>query len=422
MSRRNRLVKKKKGLSFGSKLLLFLLVLAIAAGLILIYLPGWLFAATPVLPPGEDLAQLAGDPNEDNSSRLANRANIALLGFDRTARRDKYYSIYRPDTIMIASIDLKTANVNLVNIPRDSYVQIAGTETYDKINHAYMHGYYGASESEDQHESGIRTTLLTIQEFLGGIPIHDYIAVDIDGSAEIIDSIGGLYYDVEIEVRDEFGQGKLLVEEGYQLLDGKQFMDYVRNRAGHQGGERGRTERQQQIMAALFKELLSLNGLPKIPAFYRAVTDNVETSLGMPHMAALGIAGLRVDFSEINSYVFGGTGQLSNRSGQNIWYLVIDESERVDIIWKAFGVQADGRATVSLPGPVTEEPQIPAPEPEPEPLPETVPEPEPEPEEEPEPEIPPDPDHDLEVEPEPEPEEEPDPQPENGSPGNEEEV
>ena len=391
--------KKKKG-SFLLKLIVIFLVLFMAGGVLLAYFPGIVFNLAAALPG-------MGSDNELGDLFKSDRINIVLLGFDRSAARDKGQSLFRPDTIMIASINVKEAGVALVSIPRDSYVQIHGTDIHDKINHSYMHGYYRAGESEDPHDAALQTTLLTIQDFLGGIPLHAYVTVDMDGAANVIDSIGGVYYDVEFDVRSDFGRGRILVPKGYQLLDGKQFMHYVRTRAGDQGGERGRTERQQEILIALFDQLKSSGSLVKLPEIYRGVDASTETSLTIPQIAALGLFGLRVDSSEISTNVFSGQGQLSYRNGQNIWYLVINEEARVKIIEEVFGVLVEMREQISLPGPVMPEPEAPEPEPEPEPLPDTEPEPDPDPVPDPEPE--PDP------EPDPDPGEEPDPEPDPGN-------
>ncbi len=407
--------KNRKGLSFAAKLFIFLLVFVLAAGAFFAYLPGLLFVTG---------AELAGPPaagfSEEFTAGLIDRAvgqniNIVLLGFDRSEARDKRYSIYRPDTIMVASINFRKAEVSLLSIPRDSYVQIHGTGIYDKINHSYMYGYNRTGEGEDPHRSGLKTTIMTIRDFLGGLPIHDYIIVDMDGTEAIIDSIGGIYYEVEGEVRCSCAKGGLLVEEGYQLLDGEKFMHYVRNRAGHQGGETGRIKRQQQIMIALLDQLKSPAGVTRIPALYRALNDNVRTELNLLRLGALGIAALRVDLSEIDTYVFSGRGQLSYQNGQNIWYLVIDEAERVNIIREVFGVDLAKRPQQSLPGPVTPEPEELQPEPEPEPTPEPEPDPDPEPEPEPEPDTDPEPDPETEIEPEDENAQDDDPEPDDGT-------
>ena len=131
---------------------------------------------------------------------------------------------------MIASLNFKSNEVSLVSIPRDSYVKIAGTEIYDKINHSYMYGH-GLPDVKDPHQSGIDTTIRTIEDFLGGIPIHYYVTVDMDGVREVVDQVGGVYFDVKYPVRSDYGRGYLMLDQGYQLLDGKKFLIFVRDRS-----------------------------------------------------------------------------------------------------------------------------------------------------------------------------------------------
>jgi len=48
--------------------------------------------------------------------------------------------------------------------------------------------------------------LKTIEDFLGGIPVHYYASLDMDGVAEIVDQLGGvLTMNVDVEVRSEMG-------------------------------------------------------------------------------------------------------------------------------------------------------------------------------------------------------------------------
>ncbi len=394
------------------KLILVLLVLLVVAGAILAYFPALLFTTAAV---ETDISPKSG---LDLTGK--NTINIALLGFDGPVSEQEEQNLYRPDLILIAAFNYRQGTASLVSIPRDSYVNIHGTNIYDKINHSFMYGHYRAEAGQNRYHSGIETTLKTIVDFLGGVPLHGYAVVDMQGVEEIIDRLGGIYYDVETEVRSDFGRGRLLVEEGYQLLDGKKFMYYVRNRAGFQGGESGRTERQRNIMIALFDNFKQPANIPRIPSFYLAFRENVDTNLNLPRLLTLGLFGLRVNASEIETAVFSGSGQLSERDGRNIWYLVIDEIERVRIIEKIFGLTVQQRQQLILPGPMAPELEEPEAEPEleTEPVPEIDPEPEKDPGLEPEPEVEPEPEPEPDPEPEPEPEEEPDQEDEaeNGPP------
>jgi len=277
--------------------------------------------------------------------------HIVFLGFDRSSLHEKKQSLYRPDSIIVASIDINNQEVALVSIPRDSYVKIYGSDVYDKINHSYSYGYSQADDDEDPHKSGLRTTLLTIQDFLGGIPLHEYVVLDIDNAIMIIDSLGGIYYEVEYDVYCLENPDNILVEKGYRHLDGRQFMDYMRNRVAEQGGERGRVERQQKFLVAFFNQIKEEGRLTNVVNLYKAVHQFIETEIKLPRIVSLAIFATKLESSDINQYIFNGKGQLSYRDGQIIWYLLIDEEERVQIIEDAFGVTVVKRPEMKLPEP-----------------------------------------------------------------------
>jgi LCP family protein required for cell wall assembly len=276
------------------------------------------------------------------------RVNLVLLGFDRTEERDAIYRIYRPDTIMIASISFRTGEIALVNIPRDSYVLIAGTDSYDKINHAYMYGY-NQPGAGDPHRSGINATIETIEHFLGGVPVHFYVSLDMDGLVEIIDRVGGIDYEVEHQVRADFGRGGLLLDQGYQHLDGSRFLTYIRDRSV--GGDTGRSLRQQRILIAALEQIKKKLRPPDIIPLYRSWQKNTETNLSPLQLGYLSRLGLKVDPGSIKTGVFPGTIQFAPRNGVDISYIVIDEPARVKLIGAIFGVSVAARPQIILPGP-----------------------------------------------------------------------
>ncbi len=293
-------------------------------------------------------------PGEKSGSALAaekfdtDKVNIVLLGFDRDEARSKKSEIFRPDTIMIAALDFKTREVSLLSIPRDSYVKIAGTETYDKINHSYMYGY-NAADGEDKHKGGIDTTIRTIEDFLDGIPIHYYVTVDMESVVEVVNQVGGVYFDVKYPVRTHYGTGRLLLDKGYQLLDGRKFLSYVRDRSV--GGDFGRASRQQEILIEAFRQVKARGKLKDIPALYRSIESNVETNLGVAQIAQLAVFGLQLKPEKISTNVFAGSNQIAPRGGLDIYYVVINEQRRVELIKEVFGIDVPLRPQITLPGP-----------------------------------------------------------------------
>lgn len=352
---------RKKTILMIIILAMVLLFAVVMAPPVLLYYSAHAFAIADAPENGSALPVSSGDYISQLTDQLdGDKINIVLLGLDGDKRRQERGDLCRPDTIMVASFQFHPPEVSLVNIPRDSYVKIydpEGRARYDKINHSYMYGYRRAESNHDPHQSGLEYTLKTIIDFLGGVSIHGFVVLDMENAATIVDTMGGLYYDVEVEVRSHLGHGRLLVEKGKQHLDGQKLMDYVRNRAQYQGGESERIARQQDIMIALFKQFKQDGRLLDLPGFYRTVSQNIETNLSISQIGAMGILGMRVDPDEIKTYLFTGRGQLSYQNGQNIWYLVIDEEERVHIISEVFGVDVEKRPQLTLPGPSYPEPE-----------------------------------------------------------------
>ncbi|NMA91821.1 MAG: LCP family protein [Firmicutes bacterium] len=274
--------------------------------------------------------------------------NFLFMGFDRNEARDRIYTVYRPDTMILVSINFREDEMTMLSIPRDSYVKIAGRETYDKINAAYMYGHeYGMEGIRDPHAAGIRCTIKTVEELLGGVPIHYYVAVDMDGVVEIVDKLDGIYYDVEAPVLAN--NGRLLVDKGYQKLDGRKYLYYCRDR--RVGGDIGRTQRQQKLLIATFKQLKQAGKLVKLPQVYKSLKETVDTDLNFSQIASLALYAREIEPEDIGSHVLAGSTQWAPRGELDICYLVIDEAARVSLIKELFGVEVEARPQIYLPGP-----------------------------------------------------------------------
>ncbi len=346
--------KKQKQTKPGSKksrkkhILLVILavtvVLLFGGGLYLKHLRDPLKVLQPSKPEvknGDELTDIAHNFDKDV-------INFALLGFDRTASRDRIYQLYRPDTILIASVNFRSGKINLLSIPRDSYVLIAGTNAHDKINHSFMYGHEASGlKKEERYDNGIKTVLKTVEELLGGVPIHYYFTVDMDGVVEIVDKLGGIEYDVDLNIYETNGQ--LVVPKGIKVLSGAEYLSYARYRGV--GADVGRAERQQKLLIATFKQLKKAGKLVKLPQVYRSLTETVHTNLGLNQIAALALYGNEVDAEDIKSYVMPGFGQWGPQGEIDVSYWVINEKERVEVIEAIFGVTVAERPQINLPGP-----------------------------------------------------------------------
>jgi LCP family protein required for cell wall assembly len=266
--------------------------------------------------------------------------NIALLGFDRGWNRESYGEyLFRPDMLAILTIDFDHDTIAVVRIPRDSYVPIYNQGGFhDKINHSYYYGYRSGF-SDDAHADGIRSTLLTVSNVLGGIPIHYYVSVDMYSIIELVDAMGGIYYESEQEIIDKHWEvGRVLVPKGPQIMDGKTYLRYLQYRDNESNQDYGRIDRQMNLLKETYLFLRKEGKITDIPTTYRIYKDYVETDLTYKQIAALAYYArdLEIDDESLKFYTVTGDGQMQD----GIWYQVIFQNRRLEIIKEVFGIDA----------------------------------------------------------------------------------
>jgi LCP family protein required for cell wall assembly len=215
----------------------------------------------------DDLSEEEGNNGDEN---IDDPFVVLLYGID--SRDGGNSDRGRPDTIMLALIDPELLKVSLISIPRDSYVKIPGRTQKDKVNHSFSYG-------------GVDLTIQTIEEWLD-IPIYGYVAIDFTGFQELVDLVGGVdvYVDQRIIYDDPVDGTHIRLEQGQQVLDGKNALDFVRARLDNRGpnyytSDYKRMERQQMVLKALGREIVSISSLPRIFSMMNVVGDNVTTTL-----------------------------------------------------------------------------------------------------------------------------------------------
>lgn len=99
---------------------------------------------------------------------------------------------------------------------------------------------------------------------LTGVSPDYHIAVDLDGAAAAIDSLGGVWFTVprDMDYQDPAQGLDISLSQGYQLLDGAQATALLRYRRDNLGGytyygEEGRAQTQQAFLKALAQQLFS---------------------------------------------------------------------------------------------------------------------------------------------------------------------
>ena len=188
--------------------------------------------------------------------------NIAVFGVDSRNGEDTGNS----DAIMIVSIDGNKGKVKMVSIARDTYVNIPKYGR-TKITHAYSYG-------------GPELAMATVNENFG-MDITDYITVNFEQLAEIIEQMGGI--DVEINEGERLELNKYVApgvekvqQTGAVHLNGEQAVSYSRIRKND--NDDMRTGRQRKVMMCLFEKAKGLSPF-QYPSYVKTLMPMMETSL-----------------------------------------------------------------------------------------------------------------------------------------------
>jgi len=250
--------RKRKRLRFRG--ILFLLLLAIVAVGIYAVVQ---FQSGYKLAENSDLPKMEFDGDPEN----ADFQNILIIGVDSRGEEKS-----RSDTMMLMSHDKNTNEVKLTSFMRDIYADIPGYQSY-KLNTAYYLG--GANLLAD-----------TLREMFG-VEIHHVAQIDFANFEQMVDiaAPNGVEVDVEKDMSEKIG---VSLKKGVHDLNGKELLGYARFRADNEG-DFGRVRRQQQVLAALKDEMISVSAIPKYPKLAGAVQGYIETDLPTSDQVKLAI-------------------------------------------------------------------------------------------------------------------------------------
>lgn len=193
--------------------------------------------------------------------------SILLLGVDTGdfGRTDEG----RSDTLMVATVNPAKKTTTLVSIPRDTYTEIVGHGTTDKINHAYAYG-------------GTAMSIATVENLLD-IPIDHYAQINMKGLKDLVDAVGG----VEVNNTLSFSFDGHDFPIGTLQLDGTEAVAYSRMRDDDPKGDYGRQERQRQVISGIINETKSLSTLTNYQNILDVLGDNAKTDLSWDTMKTL---------------------------------------------------------------------------------------------------------------------------------------
>ncbi|MGA8679829.1 MAG: LCP family protein [Acidimicrobiales bacterium] len=192
----------------------------------------------------------------------------------------------RSDVIIVVRLIPSTDTVEMLSIPRDTWVPIAGTGGSDKINAAF--------------NNGPNQLVQTIQDNFH-IPINHVMIANFCGFEGMVNSLGGISLDFRYPVRDAYS-GLRINTTGCQLINGTQALALVRSRhlyyfkhgAWNYDGlsDWSRIRRQQAFFHALLNKVHGVfPNVFELNSFLGATVSDltVDSSFGGGELISLGL-------------------------------------------------------------------------------------------------------------------------------------
>ena len=269
---RRRPAKKKKSRAERLTVTLLSLLFLAAAGVAVVK-----YLVRPPEPvendPPQETGQDGGEEQADGGAEVISNGRerkqycytILLSGIDNDAGGS--------DTNILMRFDAVNKTIDLVSLPRDTLMSNG-----HKLNYSYAKG--GTQMLRDEIAA------------LLGIPVDFSVSVDLKGFIELVDQIGGVDFDVPINMDydDPYQDLHIHFQKGMQHLDGQQAMEVVRFRHNNDGTgygteDIGRIGTQQAFLKAVAQKLLKAEN---VPAMAEVFLKYVKTDLTLGNLVWLG--------------------------------------------------------------------------------------------------------------------------------------
>lgn len=239
-------------------------------------------------------------PDQADSKRRDGVWTFLISGLDREG--------LHTDTNIVGMFDTQAGTLNLVNLPRDLLINI-------ETNPKKMNIPYPASVNSGG--DGTSALLDAVKDILG-YEVDCYAIIDIQATADIVNAIGGVYYDIPYDMDwdapDQNPPVSIHIKQGYQLLDGDDFVNAMRFRMSNDGshtyigGDVERIAFQQKLLMALARQTLSLENIPNLTKIFEIYEKRVEANVTVGNLAYFAQEFMKINADNITFNTIPGRG------------------------------------------------------------------------------------------------------------------
>lgn len=234
------------------------------------------------------------------------------------------------DTIILCSYNPQAQSAAMLSIPRDTFIgkNKNTAKGSDKINSLY---------SKD-----INKTLSAVSN-LTNIDIDYYVVVKTSSLIKIIDIIGGIDFNVPIDMNydDPTQNLHIHLSKGMQKINGEKAEQLLRFRHNNDNtsypseygdNDYGRMRTQREFIQETLKQTLTLKNLKNAKSITDVIFDNIETNLTKEDCIPYIPSASEFNFNSIVSKQLPGNSEKCN----DLWFFIHDKKETQKIILELF--------------------------------------------------------------------------------------
>lgn len=167
----------------------------------------------------------------------------------------------RSDVNKVLTINPKTRQILIVDIPRDYYVkQVCQYNQLDKLTHT---GIFG-----------VDCTVQSVANYMG-IDINYYVRVNFSSLEKIVDALGG----IEVESVYNFNAQGYSFSKGTNYLNGAQALAFSRERYSLPNGDFDRIQNQTRVLEGMIKKAISPSITTNYLSFMDAISGTFQTNM-----------------------------------------------------------------------------------------------------------------------------------------------
>ena len=278
------------------------------------------------------LATVVG--HDENTKKNLKEIKVLILGVSTDLDSEL------TDTIMVASYNPNTQKANLLSIPRDTFT---GKNTKKAVASQKINSLYNINKIPEK-------TLAAVNE-LTGLDIQYYVVVKTEALIKLVDAIGGVEFDVPIDMKYDDPTQDLHIDlkAGLQKLNGDKAEQLLRWRHSNNikgvgmttypseygNDDFGRMRTQRDFIVATLKQTLKPGNIFKLGEILEIAHENVDTNIELSYIKDYIPYAVEFNTENMQTAALPGTTP-DMKETNNVSIFVVDKTSAKELIQSMF--------------------------------------------------------------------------------------